>query len=259
MNDQPLLRQCAGAVLIATLNRPAKRNALNHQLIGALDDLAASVEKASGPDQPIRAVVITGAGEHAFSAGADVTDLAGLDASAARAQMRRGQEVFGRIERLPVPVIAAINGVALGGGLELAMAADLRIVSPGARLGQPEITLENVPGWGGTQRLPRLIGRGRALELILTGDLIGAERARDIGLVNGVEVDPLAAAVAVAERFAARSPVALAGVKRAVHTGLEAGIAAGLLAEADAVADCCQTDAQHAAVEKFLRGRGEPR
>lgn len=259
MSEEVLLRQRTGAVLIATLNRPAKRNALNHQLIGALDDLAASVEKASGPDQPIRAVVITGAGEHAFSAGADVTDLAGLDASAARAQMRRGQEVFGRIERLPVPVIAAINGVALGGGLELAMAADLRIVSPGARLGQPEITLENVPGWGGTQRLPRLIGRGRALELILTGDLIGAERARDIGLVNRVEDDPLAAAVAVAERFTARSPVALAGVKRAVHTGLEAGIAAGLLAEADAVADCCQTDAQHAAVEKFLRGRGAPR
>lgn len=257
MNDPTLLRRRTGAVLIATLNRPTKLNALDQPLIAALDELAASIEQSSSQEQPVGVLVITGAGDRAFSAGADVTDLAGIDAPTARAQMRRGQEVFNRIERLPIPVVAAINGVALGGGLELAMAADLRIASPDSKLGQPEITLANVPGWGGTQRLPRLVGRGRALELILTGELIDADRAYEIGLVNRLATDCLAAAVTMAHGLAARSAVALAGAKRAVHTGLTAGITAGLLAEADAVADCCETQTQHEAVDAFLHGRSE--
>ncbi len=256
MSESELLQQRKGSVLVATLNRPAKSNAINQSLIAALDDLAASLERQSG-DDVVKALVITGSGDRAFSAGADITELDHLTGSAARAQMRRGQHVFNRIERLPLPVVAAINGVALGGGLELAMAADVRIAVPTARLGQPEITLANLPGWGGTQRLPQLIGRGRALELILTGDLIDAERAYAIGLVNRIATDCLGAASALAEQLAARSSVAVAGAKRAVQAGLDDGMAAGLRAEADAVAACCETDAQHQAVEAFLRRKGE--
>lgn len=259
MNDSDLLQRRRGGVLIATLNRPAKSNALNRPLIAALDELAASLEQPQPGDDAAKVLVITGAGDRAFSAGADITELDGLTAQAARAQMRRGQDVFGRIERLPIPVIAAINGVALGGGLELAMAADLRVAVPTARFGQPEITLANLPGWGGTQRLPRLIGRGRALELILTGDLIGAERAYDIGLVNRLAPDCVDAAMTLAEQLAAHSPVAVAGAKWAVRVGLEDGLVNGLLAEADAVAACCETEAQHQAVETFLRRKGERR
>jgi enoyl-CoA hydratase/carnithine racemase len=152
-------------------------------------------------------------------------------------------------------VIAAINGVALGGGLELALAADLRLANPASRFGHPEISLANLPGWGGTQRLPRLIGRGRALELILTGDSISAERAYNMGLVNQLSSDCLAAAVSLAKQFATRSPVAIAGAKRAVHVGLEAGMTAGLLAEANAVAACCETEEQRRAIKSFLLRR----
>lgn len=254
-----MLRERRGAVLIATLNRPAKSNALDRQLIAALDELVTSLEAPPAAGQPPRALVITGAGDRAFSAGADVADLVDLTADRARDQMRRGQDVFGRLELLPIPVIAAINGVALGGGLELAMAADLRIAAPTARLGQPEIRLENVPGWGGTQRLPRLVGRGRALELILTGDMIDAARAYDIGLINRVAPDCLTAAVQLAEQLTERSPVAVAGAKRAVHAGLRDGMAAGLIVEADAVAECCRTEAQHRAVTEFVNRRAGKR
>ena len=196
--------------------------------------------------------MLTGAGAKAFSAGADVHELDGIDGPTAREQMRRGQRVFDRLERLPVVVIAAINGFALGGGLELAMAADLRVAAPTARLGQPEITLENLPGWGGTQRLPRLIGRGRATELILTGDLISAERAHELGLVNQVADDAVAAR--------SRSPT---GSRSATRSRWPAprprsgsvsrtGIARGLVVEADAVAACCETEEQRAAVQAFL-------
>ena len=261
MTETVLTQERSGSVLIATLNRPHKGNAIDQALLAAIDALVASVEDAHGRADAAHALVITGAGPRAFSAGADITELHNLSRAAAHAQMRRGQELFDRIERLPVPVVAAVNGVALGGGLELAMAADVRIATPTARLGQPEITLANVPGWGGTQRLPRLIGRGRALELILTGESITGEEAYRIGLVNQLAEDSVAAAVALAERIAARSPVAVAGVKHAVRTGLEAGMAPGLLAEADAVADCCQTDAQRQAVQDFLdrRRRGGSR
>lgn len=254
--DDLLLRERHGSVLVVRLNRPSKGNALNHALVGALDDLATELEvAASDPDGP-RALVLTGAGDKAFSAGADVHDLDGVSASQAREQMRRGQRVFDRIEELPMIVVAVINGYALGGGLELAMAADLRIAAPGARFGQPEITLENLPGWGGTQRLPRLIGLGRATELILTGELVDAGRAFDIGLVNRVEADPLDVAISLATGVAQRSSVAVRGAKRALQAGLDAGLRTGLAVEADAVAACCETPMQRAAVQAFLnRGR----
>lgn len=257
MSDDLLLRERHGCVLVARLNRPTKGNALNHALIGALDALVEELEvEALGPDAT-RALVLAGAGDTTFSAGADVHDLDSVSASRAREQMRRGQRVFDRIEALPLLVVAAISGYALGGGLELAMAADLRIAGPRARFGQPEITLENLPGWGGTQRLPRLVGLGRAAELILTGELIDVRRAYEIGLVNRIEDDPVSAAVELATQVAKRSEVAVRGAKRAMHAGLDAGFRTGLAVEADAVAACCETPLQRAAVHAFLNRRRE--
>lgn len=249
--EQLLVRTQDGPLLVATLNRPGKANAINRPLLDAIDQLAADLETdRSAP--PVRALILVGADGAAFSAGADITELADLNADTARALMRRGQAVFDRIERLSIPVIAAINGAALGGGLELAMAADLRIASPDARLGQPEITLANLPGWGGTQRLPQLVGRGRASELILTGEPIDAQRGYQIGLVDRLADDPLAEAIRLAKTLAEHSPAALAGAKHAIRVGLEEGCDAGLRAEADAVTICCQSPEQHAAVRAFL-------
>jgi enoyl-CoA hydratase len=249
-----LLREQRGRVLVVTINRPDKGNALNQPVITALDQLASDVLEAcaSGRGDRPRALVLTGAGDRAFSAGADITELDGISGEAARQQMLRGQDVFARLAALPVVVVAAVNGVAFGGGLELAMAADLRFAARHARLGQPEITLENLPGWGGTQRLPRLVGRGRATEMILTGDPVDADQALAIGLVEHVVDDPLAAAVGFAGRVAERSPTAVRGAKQAIAVGLDAGIAAGSLVEADAVAACCETEEQRAAVRAFL-------
>ena len=250
-----LIQERLGDVLVATLNRPTKGNALNQPLLAALARLADEVEAGAQQTQGPRALVLTGAGTKAFSAGADVSELDGIDADTAREQMLRGQCTFDRIERLPVVVIAAVNGFALGGGLELAMAADVRVAATGARLGQPEITLGNLPGWGGTQRLPRLVGRGRATEMILTGDLVSAQRAYELGLVNIVSDDAREAALAMAERIAGWNPVAVRGAKRAIRVGLEEGVARGSLVEADCVAECCETAEQRAAVQAFLHRR----
>ena len=255
-----LLVERHGAVLLATINRPAKGNALNRAVVAALAQLADDVARdhaTTQPDRP-RALVLTGAGHRAFSAGADITELDGIGGAGARAQMRHGQAVFDRLEALPIPVIAAIDGVAFGGGLELAMAADIRLASPGSWLGQPEITLGNLPGWGGTQRLPRLVGRGLATEMILLGDPVDAARAASIGLVNQVVDEPVAAALALAARLAERSPTAVRGVKEAIHAGLSGGMEAGLLVEANAVAACCETAEQRDAVQAFLHRRRGP-
>ena len=246
-----------GKVITASLNRRAKGNSLNQPLIDALDSLCDEVEQMHTAGD-VRSVVVTGTGDRAFCAGADVNELNQITPDSARAQMRRGQQVFDRLERLPVVVIAALNGFALGGGLELAMATDIRVAGPSARLGQPEINLGNVPGWGGTQRLPRLVGRGRATEMILTGELIDAQRAFEIGLVNAVVDDPLAWAHDLAGRIAERNPVAVEGAKRSIRSGLERGIEQGLLVEADAVGDCCATDYQREAVRAFLNRKSKP-
>lgn len=251
----PLILQRHDRVLVATLNRPDKGNALNQSVIDALDELAATLAFDSADTG---ALVLTGAGSKAFSVGADVTELDNIEPAAAYRQMRRGQEVFQRLERLPVVVIAAINGYALGGGLELALSADIRIGSSAARLGQPEITLANVPGWGGTQRLPRLIGRAVATELILTGDIIDADRGLSLGLLNRVIDDPLTVSITLGARIAANSPTAVRGAKAAIRIGLDDGTPAGLTAEADAVAACCATDEQHRAVQAFLNRKAKP-
>jgi enoyl-CoA hydratase len=253
MTAEPvLLRERIGDILIATLNRPRKGNSINNELMASLGDLAGELHQQAGEPGAPRALILTGSGDRAFSAGADINNLVGLTKRNAVDQMRTGQIFFDMLEDAPQVVIAAINGVALGGGLELAMACDLRVASPNAKLGQPEITLANIPGWGGTQRLPRLIGEGRALELILTGDPVDAAEAHRLGLVNTVAENPLAAAVDLADRILTRSAYAVDRAKQAVYTGVRHGIGRGLEAEAALVGECSTSPEQRAAVQAFF-------
>jgi enoyl-CoA hydratase len=251
--DEPvLLLERRGDILLVTLNRPRKGNSLSNELMAALGQLVANLRRSSAEAAGARAVVLTGSGTTAFSAGADIHNLVGLTKSSATDQMRSGQVIFDMLEDAPQVIIAAINGVAFGGGLELAMACDLRIAAEGARLGQPEITLGNLPGWGGTQRLPRLIGEGRALEMILTGEPITAERAVAMGLVNSVADDPVAAAIELAGRIIDKSATAVDSAKQAVYAGVRHGITRGLETEAALVGACSVSPEQRAAVQAFF-------
>lgn len=218
MSYPNLLVEDGGPIAVVTVNRPRKLNVLDRETFEALD--ACFRDLAAAP--AVRAVIVTGAGDKAFVAGADITALTGLDGPGGREWARLGQRVFNRIEAMTKPVIAAVNGLALGGGLELAMACHLRIAAEHARLGQPEVKIGWIPGNGGSQRLPRLVGRGRALELMLTGDPIPAAEAHRIGLVNQVvaSAELPAAARALADRILANSASATALVLQAVHEGL---------------------------------------
>jgi enoyl-CoA hydratase len=221
----------ADRVATITVNRPDKRNALN---VATIAELGACVDDLVARDD-VGAIILTGAGR-AFVAGADITELAVLDAAAMYQLAVRGQAVFARYESSPKPTIAAINGYALGAGCELAMACHLRVAADGAKLGQPEVTLGLTPGYGGTQRLPRLIGRGRALEMLLTGASIDAAEAYRIGLVNRVVpgTELLATARAIAVEMLRQAPLALAACIEAVNVGDSAGLGAGLAVEARA-------------------------
>ena len=217
-------------IAVLTINRPEKYNALNDEVVAeissAMDELAA--------DDGVRAIVITGAGDKAFISGADVGMLQDLKTSRdAVANSRRGQAMTLKVENLPKPIIAAINGFALGGGLELAMACDIRLASETARLGQPEVGLGISPGYGGTQRLPRLVGKGMAKLLIFTGDMIDAQEALRIGLVQRVvpQGELLAEAKALAGKLATQPPLTLAACKEAINRGLEVDLERGLSIE----------------------------
>lgn len=217
-------------IAILTINRPDKYNALNDQVVAeigaALDELRT--------DDGVRAIVITGTGDKAFVSGADIGMLRDLKSSQeVVANSRRGQAMTLKIESLPKPVIAAINGYALGGGLELAIACDIRIAADTAKLGQPEINLGLNPGYGGTQRLPRLVGKGMAKLLILTGDMIDAEEALRIGLVQKVVplADLMDEAKALAKKLATKPPLTLAACKEAIDLGLEVDLERGLSIE----------------------------
>jgi len=242
-----------GAVALLTLNRPERLNALSRELLAALEEQRVALEG----DPEVRAVVVTGAGTRAFCAGADINELDGISPGDAFELMRFGQQVFDRLAALAKPVVAAVNGVALGGGCELAMACDLRFAASSARFAQPEIGLANVPGWGGTQRLPRLVGAGRAAEMILAGGMVDAPTALSWGLANRVVDDErlLEETLVFAGELAEHAPTAVDGAKRAMAFGLEHGQTAGLLVEADAVARCCGTAEQRAAVRAFLASR----
>jgi enoyl-CoA hydratase len=241
-------------VAIITINRPEKYNALNDEVVAevgaALDELAA--------DNDVRAIIITGAGDKAFVSGADIGMLRDLKSSPEGvANSRRGQAVALKIENLPKPVIAALNGYTLGGGLEFAMACDIRIAADTARLGQPEMNLGLSPGYGGTQRLPRIVGKGMAKLLIYTGDMIDAQEALRIGLVE--KVVPLAElmdeAKALAKKLAAMSPLTLAVAKETINLGLEVDLERGLSIESLEFGVLCMTEDSKEGTLAFLEKR----
>jgi enoyl-CoA hydratase len=219
MAYENLLVERDAAVLIVTLNRPKVLNALN---AATLLELAQVIEEAR-LDASVRAIVLTGAGEKSFVAGADINELAVQTPVSGREHARHGQAVFDRIERLGKPVVAAVNGFALGGGCELAMACTIRIAADTAKFGQPEINLGLLPGYAGSQRLPRLVGRGRATELLLTGAQITADEAWRIGLVNRVvpAAELMNEARTLAQTLAAKPPIAVRYILEAVASGLE--------------------------------------
>ncbi|AMV70837.1 enoyl-CoA hydratase-related protein [Desulfuromonas carbonis] len=248
-----LLVECRDGVAEVTLNRPEVRNALNEATLRELGE----VFTALAEDSEVRAVILTGAGDRAFAAGGDIAAVVDFSPLQARDFARLAQEVLDRVEQCSKPVIAAINGFAVGGGCELAMACDLRLAAENARFGQPEINLGILAGWAGTQRLPRLVGKGRALELLLTGELIDAEEAWRIGLVNRVvpAAELLATARELARNLAAKAPVAAQLTKAAVHNGLEMDSCRAAGYEADLFALCFATPEQKEGMRAFLEKR----
>ena len=241
--------QQEGAVLTLTLDRPEALNALNQQV---LDDLSAALD---GVDlATVRCIIFTGAGEKAFAAGADIAAMADMTRSEAAAFSRHGNEVFRRIETFPCPTIAAVNGYALGGGCELSMACDIRLCSENALFGQPEVTLGITPGFGGTQRLMRLIGMGRAKELIFSARTVKAPEALAIGLVNAVypAEELLPAARKLASRIARNAPIAVRACKAAMNEGIGLGMDEALDAEVREFSGCFMTEDQKRGMQAFL-------
>jgi enoyl-CoA hydratase len=225
MTFENLLIERDDAVAVVTFNRPKVLNALNTQ---TLTELASAFE-AFKKDEGVRAIVLTGAGEKSFVAGADINELATQTPIEGKEHARRGQQIFDAIENLGKPVIAAVNGFALGGGCELAMACTIRLAADTARFGQPEINLGIIPGYAGSQRLPRLVGKGIALEILLTGDMVSAQRAYEIGLVNRVVPagELMTEAKKLAHALASKAPIATRYILEAVNQGLDAPFAVG--------------------------------
>ena len=248
-----ILLDIDGVVATLTVNRPDKMNAVNNatveEIAGALDQ----IEK----NQDLRVMILTGAGEKSFVAGADIGEVKNRSALTGRADTRRRQEVYTRIENLEIPSIAAINGFALGTGLELAMACSIRIASEKARLGQPEVKLGILPGAGGTQRLPKLVGMGRAMELILTGDPIKPDQALAMGLVNRVVAPDqlMAEARKLADTIAARPKLAIQYAKEAVLRSGEGSLSEGLALESYLHTLACGTSDKQEGIAAFLEKR----
>lgn len=253
MSFENLLVERDGAVTTITFNRPKVLNALNAQ---TLDELSAAVETAAA-DESTRVLILTGSGEKAFVAGADINELALQTPVGGRDHARKGQRLFDRIERLGKPVIAAVNGFALGGGCELAMACTVRLAADTARFGQPEINLGLIPGYAGSQRLPRLVGRGRAQELLLTGDMIGAEEAWRIGLVNKVvpAAQLMEEARKLAQVLAAKAPIAVRYILDAVASGGDMAFADAEDHEATLFGLIATTDDMREGTRAFLEKR----
>jgi enoyl-CoA hydratase/carnithine racemase len=242
-----------GAIAYVTVNRPKVLNALNTP---TWKDLRTAFEDARD-DTAIRGVILTGAGNKAFIAGADISELAHVAAFEAEQSSRFGQEVLDLIENLGKPVIAAVNGFALGGGCETAMACTIRIAVENAKFGQPEVKLGLVPGGGGTQRLPRLVGKGRALQLILSGEMISAQEAYRIGLVNEIvpATDLITRAEAILKQIAANAPIAVKFALEAANKGLETSQSEGLLLEASYFGLCAATEDKKEGTSAFLEKR----
>ena len=248
-----LLYEKKGPIAYVTLNRPKVLNALNQ---ATWDDLRTAFKDARD-DAAVRGVILTGAGDKAFIAGADISELAHVTAVEAQESSSFGQAVLDLIENLGKPVIAAVNGFALGGGCETAMACTIRVASENARFGQPEVKLGLIPGGGGTQRLPRLVGKGRALQLILSGETISAQEAYRIGLVNEVvpAADLITRAEAILKQIFSNAPLAVKFSLEAVNKGMETSQAEGLSLEASLFGLCAGTEDKKEGTSAFLAKR----
>jgi len=242
-------------IAIVTINRPEALNALNSQV---LDDLAATFDAID--TNVVRAVVLTGAGEKSFVAGADIGEMSTLTKAEGEAFGKKGNDIFRKIEQFPVPVIAAVNGFALGGGCEISMSCDIRICSENAMFGQPEVGLGITPGFGGTQRLARLIGAGMAKQLIYTARNIKADEALRIGLVNAVypQEELMAAAEKMASQIAANAPIAVRACKKAINDGLQKDIDEAIVIEEKLFGSCFETEDQKEGMANFLRKKDDP-
>src|SRR5271168_4224161 len=253
MNFENILLEKKNSIAYVTVNRPKVLNALN---MATMEELRSAFHDIKN-DAAMRVVIFTGAGEKAFIAGADIGELAKHDAVSGKEYTHRGQNVLNLIENLGKPVIACINGFALGGGCELALACTMRLASDTARLGQPEVKLGLIPGYGGTQRLPRLVGQSAALKMLLTGEIIGAAEALRIGLVD--EVVPAARLMERAEGLAmtivGMAPLAIAGCMEAVRWGSELGLVAATDVEAEIFGRLCGTKDKNKGTKAFLEKR----
>jgi enoyl-CoA hydratase len=248
-----ILFEVRGGVGLVTFNRPKALNALNPQ---TLEELADAVERARN-DDAIRVLVLTGAGDRSFVAGADISEFPKMNPLQARFFAERGQQVFFQLEQLPKPVIACVNGFALGGGCEVAMSCDFIYASDKARFGQPEIGLGVMPGFGGTQRLSRLIGRAKAKELCMTAEAIDAQQAKDLGLVAKVfPADQLVdETMKVAAALAAKPAAALRSIKKVIDSGADVDLRNGCALEAEAFGVCFGTEDMREGVSAFLEKR----
>lgn len=248
-----VLSERDGAIAIVTLNRPDKLNALNAELLAELE----ATFVALAADASVACAILTGAGEKAFAAGADIAAMAGMTTEQARAFSETGHRVCSRIERAPFPVIGAVNGFALGGGCEIALACDFLYASDKAKLGQPEVNLGVIPGFGGTQRLARRVGIGRARELCYTADILGADEAKRIGLVNAVvpAAELMVEVRKVASKIAAKGRVAVSQAKRVLFSGADIPVDVANALETQAFAQLFGTDDQKEGMKAFLEKR----
>lgn len=253
MTYENILLEKKNSIAFVTVNRPKVLNALN---MATMEELRAAFTDIKD-DSNVRVAILTGAGEKAFIAGADIGELSNHDAVEGKEYTHRGQAVLNLIENLGKPVIACINGFALGGGCEIAMACTMRLASDNARLGQPEVKLGIMPGYGGTQRLPRLVGKGIAMQLLLTGEMISAEEAYRIGLVNEVKApgELIPRAEAIAQKIIANGPLAVQYTMEAVNKGMEMGLAEGLYLEAVLFGVACATEDKKEGTTAFLQKR----
>ena len=253
MTYSNIILEKKNAIAYVTINRPKVLNALS---LATMEELGAAFLDIRS-DTSIRVAILTGAGEKAFVAGADISELAKQDAVSGKEYAHRGQAVLDLIENLGKPVIACINGFALGGGCELALACTMRLASENAKLGQPEVKLGILPGYGGSQRLPRLVGKGLAMQIVLAGEMITAQEAHRIGLVNEVTAaaELIPRAEAIAAKIIANAPLAVQYAMEAVNKGMEMTLAEGLFLEATLFGVCCATSDKAEGTAAFLEKR----
>ncbi|AMM51071.1 enoyl-CoA hydratase [Rufibacter sp. DG15C] len=247
-----LLLDNQDGILFITVNRPTKMNALN---IETVQEIQSAMQEVYD-DEEVRGVILTGSGEKAFVAGADIAEIAELNEVNGRRFAERGQDVFSMIEECPKPVIAAVNGFALGGGCELAMACHIRVASENARFGQPEVNLGLIPGYGGTQRLTQLVGKGKAMELMMTGDLIPAQEAKELGLVNHVTAvgELMPKCLEIMNKIIAKAPLAVGMIVDCVNAWYDKE-EHGYQTEANSFSRCCGSDDFKEGTSAFLEKR----